>query len=102
MANETQIERYQRLKKLDEKLQKQCLQIETEIKIKTEEYEKAFKEMCEKYDVSSFDELRALRKQKAQENNEILNQYEEELAKQQKVLEEVSEKLEEVKQNLDG
>ena len=100
MANESQLERFQKLKEQEIELNNKLVQLQTESKIKKEELDKALLEMKEKYGVESFVDLRELRKQKFQENEKILKEYEEEIEKNRAIIEEALEKKNAVKNNL--
>lgn len=100
MANESQLERFQKLKEQEAELKNQLVQLQTESKIKKEELDKALVEIKEKYGVESFDELREFRKQKFQENEKILKEYQEEIEKNREIIEQALEKKNAVKNNL--
>lgn len=100
MANESQLERFQKLKEQEAELKNQYIQLQTEAKLKKEEWDKALVEMKESYGVESFEDLREFRKQKFQENEKILKEYEEEIKKNRAIIEEALEKKDAVKNNL--
>jgi hypothetical protein len=100
MANESQLERFQKLKEQEAELKNQYIQLQTEAKLKKEEWDQALVEMKENYGVESFEDLREFRKQKFQENEKILKEYEEEIEKNRKIIEQALEKKNAVKNNL--
>ena len=57
MANESQLERFQKLKEQEAELKNQYIQLQTEAKLKKEEWDQALVEMKENYGVESFERL---------------------------------------------
>ena len=100
MANESQLERFQKLKEQEAELKNQYIQLQTEAKLKKEEWDQALVEMKENYGVESFEDLREFRKQKFQENEKMPKEYEEEIEKNRKIIEQALEKKNAVKNNL--